>query len=120
MAEYILNLPGARKLVRLSSPIQLSEMQKDRARTLGVPIVNPDGTPREPRIVRDEILRADVDRGDLRQIMDNELDKHIIEAKLEGTRKALDDFLFSIPDAKERTRLNIRLKEKARDVWMLK
>jgi len=120
MAEYILNLPGARKLVRLSSPIQLSEMQKDRAKTLGVSLVNPDGTPREARIVRDEILRADVDRGDLRQIMDNELDKHIIEAKLEGTRKALDEFLFSIPDPKERTRLNIRLKEKARDVWMLK
>jgi len=120
MGEYILGLPGARKLVRLSQPLVLTEMQKDRAKTLGVPIENPDGTPREALIVRDEIKEADVERGDLRQLLDNELDKHIIEAKMEGTRKSLDEFLFSIPDPKERTRLNIRLKEKARDVWMLK
>jgi hypothetical protein len=118
--DYMMGLPGARKIVRMSQPIDLTEMQKDRAKALGVPMVNPDGTPRPPRIVRDETKDAETQRGDLRQNMDNELDRYILEAKMEGTRKSLDEFLFNIPDPKERTRLNIRLKEKARDVWMLK
>jgi hypothetical protein len=59
-SEYMLNLPGARKLIRLSSPLELSEQNIDRAKTLGVPIVNEDGTPRPPRVVRDEIKEADI------------------------------------------------------------
>jgi hypothetical protein len=83
------------------------------AKRYGIPLVNPDGTPRPSTRIADEIDAAQITINDRRQILNRTLDNLMARTKTgQETFDSLNAWIQTIPDAAEQKRLHERVKSK--------
>jgi len=107
MAQHLLSLPFARRLVRLTTPTELDREAKLAAKRLDVDLQG-----KTPRISKREIRDAERDQNAIRQAHDVAQDR--ILAKMESgkaTKQDLDTWTATISGYTERARLRARYRK---------